>query len=131
MKKVLFIMVMLITSLSFIGCQNADSQLKQALEETNKEYPAEIEAGMVMEKVFDDGNNIVYKCIVDENLYDVAVIEARASEIKPEIKGYLTSQPATKALIDVLKKTNKGVVYRYIGEQSGKQADIVISVDEL
>ena len=71
--------------------------------------------------------------LVDEDLCDMDQIEANAVEVKKGIVETLADQTdiATQLFIKYCVNCNRNITYRYIGNQSEVQHDVVITVSEL
>lgn len=104
-----------------------DSQL--SLE--NARCPYFVAEGMEMVKVYDDGDNIVYACQMDEEMYDLSAMKYGYDEIKRNIRELFKDDPSMKKQLGMIKSLNKGIIYHYYGDKSGESADIVFSNDEL
>ena len=76
---------------------------------------------------------MIYICRVDEDLCDKDQIEANAVEVKKCIVETLSDQTdiATQLFIKYCVNCNRNITYRYIGNQSEVQPDVVITVSEL
>lgn len=96
----------------------------------NSRCPYAVADGMEMVRAYDDGDNIVYACRVDETMYDVATIERAKEEIKQDQRSFF-DDPIMKRQLGIIRSLGKGFVYRYYGDTSGESADIVFTPDEI
>lgn len=99
-----------------------------AMENSNCPYP--VEEGMDMVKVFDEGDNVVYVCQIDEKMYDLSLLESAQDLIKQNMIEVL-KDPIAKKQLEIIASLDKGLVYRYLGDTSGESFDVVFSTDEL
>lgn len=95
------------------------------------ECPSEIEEGIFMVNVFDDGENVVYVFDVDEDIYDMDLMKESAAEIKSNIKANIMSDATFTQLAKNLKVAHRGLEYRYIGNISGETMNIVFPENSL
>lgn len=99
-----------------------------AMENLNCPYP--VEEGMEMIKLFDEGDNVVYVCQIDEGMYDLSVLASAQDLIKQNMIEML-KDPIAKKQLEIIASLDKGLVYRYLGNTSGESFDVVFSNDEL
>lgn len=111
--------------------QKSEAIIDNFITNTLSECPIEVEEGMVIVNVFDDGENVMYICEVDEDLYDMDLIEGSKSEIKSSIKSEMNSDPTMKQVFNALKMANRGIGYRYIGNITGQTVDIILPQNSL
>lgn len=104
--------------------------LENSMAMENARCPYLVDQGMEMVKVFDDGENIVYSCRLNEELYDMSAFEYAQAEMKQNMKEIL-KDPMMKQQLGIIQKVGKGFVYRFYGDTSGKSVDITFSNDEL
>ncbi len=120
------------------GIQNSnltDLDIKQMMLENqivmaNSQYPEKIDEGMEIVKMYDDGDNIVYECVLDENMYDIALIKTNGKYIKKNMSA-LFDDPMMKRMIDLMCSLGKNLVFRYIGDKSNQSGDITFTTDEM
>lgn len=96
----------------------------------NNNCPYEIAPGLTIIKVFEEGNNVIYECSVDEEMYSVSLIQENLDEIKESIKEYFKG-PAVATLSEIYSELNKSIIYRYKGSESGKSVDVEITGEDL
>lgn len=96
----------------------------------NSICPYSVEEGMYMVKVFDEGDNVVYVCQIDEKMYDLSLLESAQDLIKQNMIEVLRD-PIAKKRLESIASLDKGLVYRYLGDTSGESFDVVFSTDEL
>ena len=88
----------------------------------------EIDTGVVMKDARLETNAVVYIYDLDENYYDIESFGAAESIMKNDIGIAIKSM---KSMINAMIKTNRELIYKYIGNQSGRSYSIVFSVPEL
>ena len=96
----------------------------------NSRCPYQIEEGMEITRVYDDGDRVVYNCSMDEDMYSIPALRASLSEVKPNIKETF-DDPVVKHLTGMIKALGKSLVYHYYGDTTGESVDIVFTPDEL
>lgn len=116
----------------FASCGD-NNGLGLAVRVANAECPRTIEDGIVIESIELEGENVVYKCVMDETMYSVDMIQANYSEAKSGILNYLqdASDPGIRDFKKLCKDSNVGIIYRYVGDKSKKHCDVSVSPDEL
>jgi len=113
--------------------QSEQTKLEAQLKMANLQFPMQASEEVVVEKIQLIGESVVYICTLDEDLCPISQIEENAVEVKANIASTLASQtdPATQIFLKTCVNNNKNIAYRYIGKESGKQYDVVITVPEL
>ena len=129
-KSIMFVAVAIIAMVAGLTSCSKESQLKSAVEKANSDCPIYIMDGLQMTSVLDDGSNVVYVVETSEDVLPIELIEAQSSEMKNAMATTF-NQPDTKELIDVLVECNKGMAFRFVGEQSGDSYEIVFTPAEL
>lgn len=104
--------------------------LNNMLAMTNAGCPHPIYEGVEMEKVFEEGDNVVYIYRVDEEMYDISPMKARKKEAKDGMKE-MFKDPSMKRDLGVLKSLDKGLVFRSYGDQSRDSIDIIFTNEEI
>lgn len=106
-----------------------EAQLKMA----NLQFPMDAGQGVVVEKIEMADDAVVYKCTVDEDVCQIQQIEANAKVVKQGIISSLgnPNDQAIQVFIQSCTDCDKNVTYSYISKQTGKNYDIVITVEEL
>lgn len=107
--------------------ESADMIIKQTIDSNKALCPAEIEEGMTLIDVFDDGSNIVFLCDVDEEIYDMQVLSDNAVEIENEIKSELLGDDMINTTGKYLARADRGIIYRYAGKESGLHIDVTLT----
>lgn len=139
MKKIKIILSLLfvVTFVSLVSsCQQmVDKAIEVALQDAKKELPTLIDEGMVMDDITLGDNGIVYHITVDEDVYDMDMLDAFSSESKIEminaLRESVNDDKDQKEFIESAVSLNKPLNYRYEGNVSGKTVRIKISVSEM
>lgn len=101
----------------------------------NINLPQKIEDGMLITQITQEGNNVVYKLSVDEEVLgnDVNILSKVRDEIKPEMTRSLQAEDdvALTRFEQLLKKLQYGLIYRFCGNHSGHTVDITFSPEEI
>jgi DNA-binding protein YbaB len=101
----------------------------------NTNLPQKIEDGMLITQITQEGNNVVYKLSVDEELLgnDVNILDRVKDQLKSDITRSLQSEDdlALTRFEQLLKKLQYGLIYRFCGNHSGHTVDIYFSPDEI
>ena len=107
------------------------SLLAMSMEAERVNLPMQIEEGIVMTDYNLDGENIVITAEMDENLYSIDELNANISAIKSSMIKDGVNDADSKALFDLCKVSHTGLVYRYVGNHSRRQCNVVITSDEI
>ena len=109
------------------------AKLESQVHMANLQFPMKASEEVIIEKVELNDEAVIYICRVDEDLCDMDQIEANAVEVKKGIVETLADQTdiATQLFIKYCVNCNRNITYRYIGNQSEVQHDVVITVSEL
>lgn len=97
----------------------------------NAQCPVFIDEGISETKTYDNGNNVVCECSIDEQLIDISVVEEIKDDLKKESKSDFSQNPFIKTRIGLCVSLGKGFIYRFIGNISGKSVDIIFTPEEL
>lgn len=112
--------------------KSAVAKLEAQLKIANLQFPMDAGQGIVVEKIEMADDAVVYKCKVDEEVCEIDQIEASAEVVKQGIVESLnTPDQSIQLFIKSCTDCDKNVTYSYISKQTGKNYDIVITVDEL
>lgn len=113
--------------------ESDQAKLKSQIEMANLQFPMKASEEVTIEKMELTNESAIYICRVDEELCDINSIEKNSETIKQDVIETLSDKAdlATQRFLEVCLKCNKNLVYRYIGNQTGNQYDVVISLTEL
>lgn len=111
----------------------AENQLQKAIEETNKMMPIKIARNFEITNVTDDGQYVVYRYELAENIYDMDQIRQYATKeaMQQQLQTMLQSNPDGKAFFDIVKESGRGLKFEYVGTPSGDTCEVTLENDEL
>ena len=107
------------------------SLLSMSMKAEGANLPMQIGEGIVMTDYSLDGENIVITAEMDENLYSIDELNANISAVKNSMIKDGVNDADSKALFDLCKVSHTGLVYRYVGNHSRRQCNVVITSDEI
>lgn len=107
------------------------SLLSMSMEAEGANLPMQIEEGIMMIDYSLDGENIVITAEMDESLYSIDELNKNINAVKSSMIENGVNDADSKALFDMCKVSHTGLVYRYVGNHTHKQCNIVISRDEI
>ena len=107
------------------------SLLSMSMKAERANLPMQIGEGIVMTDYSLDGENIVITAEMDENLYSIDELNANISAVKNSMIKDGVNDAESKALFDLCKVSHTGLVYRYVGNHSRRQCNVVITSDEI
>lgn len=105
--------------------------LEIELKAAKQMLPFEIEDGIALTDVYEEGNSIVYECSISNPDVDFTLIKENTEEIRKEILNDIKNDPSMKVIREAIKDLNKNLVYRYVDVLSGKSLDLVLTSKEL
>lgn len=107
------------------------SLLSMSMEAERANLPMQIEEGIMMIDYSLEGENIVITAEMDESLYSIDELNKNINAVKSSMIENGVNDADSKALFDMCKVSHTGLVYRYVGNHTHKQCNIVISRDEI
>lgn len=109
------------------------AKLEMQLKMANLQFPLQASEEVTIEKVLLSDESVVYTCRINEKACDIQTLTDRKDNVKEEIAKTLSdkSNAAMQLFIKYCLNCNKNIVYRYVGDQSGKQCDVLFSTSEL
>lgn len=113
--------------------QSELAKLEGQIKMANLQFPMQASEDIEIEKMELSDESVTYICKVNEDMSDVNLIKENADEVKQGIVATLADQTdaSTQVFIKTCVNCNRNITYRYIGNESGTQYDVVITVDEL
>lgn len=106
--------------------------LEMMVTSTNVQCPMQVDEATTLSSVSLEGGDFVYNYSTDENSVSIEALEQNKAAIKAEIKQTLSVQdPLTKRIISICKEANAGIVFRYVGNVTGKACIVKFSSSEL
>ncbi|MDE6028627.1 MAG: hypothetical protein K2G23_11195 [Muribaculaceae bacterium] len=104
--------------------------LQNQINSEKRRLPYRIENGLNVVGIEDNGKSLVYKCEVDEDLYDIDEMGKGKDEMKENMRKMMKDR-SMRQQAEVLSSLNKGFEYDYIGKTSGKNVVVAFSSQEL
>ena len=133
MKK-FFCLVALIASLMITSC-TPESKLEMGVAASSAECPIVVDELTKIVDIKTEGKNVVYECVIDEDLTgtDISVLDdvEIKKELKKEYKSFLRQNPEIVEFVKLVKDANYNVIYRHVGSNSCSKFDIIIYSYEL
>lgn len=115
-----------------ISDDERNARMISGLVESNRsQCPLEVDEGMIMVDVIDDGKNVVFVYDVDEDVYDIDEMDSNYLSMKNEMKKLFHTDAMFKAIGAQLSGAGYGMIYRYKGATTGKYVDIKLTASEL
>ena len=103
----------------------------QLIENEKSTFPTKIDEGMTIVDALKEGNNAIFICSIDENIYDINTLIDYLRTNEKDFKQELLADPLQKGNFKILKRANTNLIYRYIGDSSQKYIDITITPEEM
>lgn len=135
-KSILFTFLMAIFAITITSCSSNQDELKKACEEASKQCPVQADYGMSIVSIDYADNNVVYNVEVDENIYGPDAIQqftGAKDQMREAMKQAILSGSDKEigAMVDLCRKANANIVFKYVGKPSGKSFEIEIPTNEL
>ena len=115
------------------GDADPEKLLQAMLFNTKIQLPQKVDVGTTLTDVKMDDKyfTYVYKC--DESIVDISVLRYNSALVKLTILNRVINpmDPVMKTMRELLKATNHGMAYKYVGAKSGQSYTIYIKADEL
>ena len=104
--------------------------LKSIYDNLKLQIPIDMGNGLIEKDVLLDANSfiLIYEC--DESVIDIDRLNENLSEVKRMILAELTGNYASHNLSELIKATNRRLVYKYVGSSSGKSVVVSIGPEE-
>lgn len=129
------LLIIAFLSLVMIGASRCDAQnslLEDVVRELNKETP--ISMGMTgnLTEIAVRNNMLEITAKVDESLVNIESLQSNPELMKENLKLIVQNGDGDmKTLFDLVKKSNKGLKFTYVGNVSGKKVSVSIKHEEL
>lgn len=115
------------------GDGDPEKMLQAMLFNTKIQLPQKVDEGMTLTDVQlnDKYFTYVYQC--DESIIDFPTLRQNSALVKFSILNEIINpmDPVMKAMRELLKSTNHGMAYKYVGAKTGQSYTIYIKADEL
>lgn len=114
--------------------ENSDplQTLQSQLSITNLQMPMTAGDGLVVNKVYIEGEYVIYNCITDETLYSIDELAEVFDGMDAEVTEYFDlGDRSVFILLRQCVDANKGIAYRYQGNKSGKSCMLTFSASKI
>ena len=115
------------------GAGDSEKMLQAMLFNTKIQLPQEVDEGMILTDVKLDDKYFAYEYECDESIYSISALRSNSALIKLKILNSIIdpTEPVMQSMRELLKSTNHGMAYKYVGAKSGQSCTIYIEADEL
>jgi len=112
---------------------NPLKMLENAISVTNQQAPMAVDEATTMTKLSIQGDFATYEYQIDETKVPFHKLVDMRDQMKENMRNavFNNPDPAFKDFINLCKKANKGIAYKYVGMQSGNTCTIEFSLSEL
>ena len=110
---------------------SAEKRLAAIVASTKKQLPTPIDDGLIASDHYLDKQYLYNIIICDESIYNINLFEENKSTIKEQFLLSFINNPMAEDEIKLLKGTNRGIIYKFVGSYSGKVYIISIESEEL
>ena len=113
--------------------QYTEQDLRTIVREANETMPQIVEEGLRCDEIILEGNYVTYIYSVDEAIYNMRDIKDSHRELRQTILNNVknTADDELKQLCALCRSTNKGLAFRYVGDETGQTHTVYIGPDEL
>lgn len=135
-KSIIFSFLMAIFAIAITSCSSSQDELKKACEEATKQCPVQADYGMSIVSIDYADNNVVYNVEVDEAIYGADAIQqfnAAKDQMSDAMKQAILSgsDKDIAAMVELCRKANANIIFKYTGKPSGQSMEIEIPANEL
>lgn len=133
MKTLKHITLLLVAVICLGLASCAESKLQNAIDETKKVLPIKIAHNFEITDINDDGQYVVYRYELDEDIYDMAQIRENATKeaMQQQLQMMLAANPEGKAFFDIVKESGRGLKFEYVAMPSGDTCEVTLDNNEL
>lgn len=96
----------------------------------NSRCPYDVDEGLTVTKVYDDGTNIVYDYRVDESMYDFELVEAGREDLRQGMVE-MFPDPVINSQLKRYHALGRGLSCRYYGSLTGAEFAVTFTPEEL
>lgn len=113
--------------------KGARKLLEADIRKSNRLCPIQAGPGITITKIEMSDRYVTYKAECDESQVSIAALKVSGAEVKQNIIEALRSEGGMveNAFINLLKKSNTGLIYNYVGDTSGNTCSVRIEANEL
>ena len=109
-----------------------EEELRKDVEASRLDLPIDLGEGMVATQINLTEKNLSYIIECDEDYYDFDELRSNKTSLKESLEELIINGDEDfKSLIFLLVKTDRGLDYKYVGDQSEETVRIHLSSDEL
>lgn len=105
--------------------------LSISIEAERTSLPLKIEEGLLLTDYSLEEENIVITMQLDENLYSIETLISNIDMVKQSMFEEALNDPSSKSLLDLCKVSHSGLKYLFIGKQSHKSFEVLLSSTEI
>lgn len=113
------------------SCGGKDAGLAKAVEEINKQVENQKMPGIEKMSLDFDDEYVIYNYVIDEDAVEMTDLQAAVDETKKELSRTVVHNPANRRFTELVKKTGRGYKIVYKGNDSGEEAVIIYTNEEL
>ena len=109
-------------------------KIENKVEMENNSCPQEVEKGIILTKVYIEDNYVVYSYSMDEDEYDMRLLERNAASLKSNTEDQIKEDSKDLILcnnLNLMRELGYGIKYHYYGTKSSKYVGIKITPSEL
>ena len=110
---------------------HVEAKLWDAIATENAATPVEVNKGVVLEKVFIEGDNVTYTYSVNESILPIENVIQNAENSKQMMISAFHSTEKGNNFAQLCKDANKGILYYYVGSSSNRNCTIKIEPSDL
>ena len=104
--------------------------LKSIYDNLKLQIPIDMGNGLTVKDALLDENSFIYIYECDESVIDIDKLNENLSEMKRMILAEFSVDIAAQKLSELIKATNRRLVYKYVGSSSGKTVVVSIGPEE-
>ncbi|MDE6126725.1 MAG: hypothetical protein K2G30_07205 [Muribaculaceae bacterium] len=113
------------------SCGGKDAGLSKAVEEINKQVENQKMPGIEKMSLDFDDDYVIYNYVIDEEAVDMADLKENLDATKEQLSSSVINNPGNHKFTELVKKTGRGYKIVYKGNNSGEEAVITYSNEEL
>ena len=129
MKKLFFYCVLLI--IVCVACGDDTDALKNSIINANKQCPVQCENWTIDSLGLSKKGEIVYFCNSSNNADYMNLIKSKKDSVKNALIDELNNNEKTKKTIQLCKKHNAGLIYKFYSNSTNETIVIKIPVEKL
>lgn len=110
---------------------NPEALLKSYVDNARLQTPQLIDTGLIITDMTIDANYFTYVYSCDEAYCDIDYMNENMGLLKEELLSILDDNPWYQEIRDLLKATNRGLAYKYVGTSTDKTCTVLLEANEL